>query len=63
MTEHTSKALKVLEDIENNGHALTKWENQFIDEIREKFDIYGDRAYVSTPQLEVLERIREDRVR
>lgn len=45
-----------LESIEEDGKNLTPWEEDFISDLRDKFDNYP-RVYLSERQADVLERI------
>lgn len=58
---NTETAKRLLTDIEINGHGLTKWENDFVDGLREKFEMYGDGTFVTDEQLYKLEQIAEQR--
>ena len=45
----------LLADAEAN--AETDWEMEFVSDINEKFEKYGDKMFISTKQIEILERI------
>lgn len=45
----------LLAEAENN--AKGSWEEEFCDGIRDKFDEYGDKMYLSERQEEILQRI------
>lgn len=40
--------------------ARTPWEKQFVADLQDRFDQYGDRMYLSDRQAEVLDRITGD---
>lgn len=45
-------------EIDEKGVNLTKWEEDFMDSIKEQ---YKERKYLSMKQMEILERIYADR--
>jgi hypothetical protein len=48
----------VLDIAESNARGA--WEEQFVDDLRAKFDEYGERMFLSDRQNEVLQRITGD---
>lgn len=44
---------------EAESRAVRDWDTQFLDDIRSKFDEYGDDMYLSELQFEQVERIAE----
>lgn len=42
---------------EAEDEAKGSWEENFVSDIRDKFDSYGDRMYLSEKQEEILKRI------
>ena len=46
---------ELLADAENN--ATSDWDMNFVDDLRNRYDKYGERMYLSERQLEILERI------
>jgi len=46
---------ELLADAENN--ATSDWDMNFVDDLRNRYDKYGKRMYLSERQLEILERI------
>lgn len=45
---------------EAEDRAKGAWEEQFVSDLRDRFDEYGSRMYVSDKQVEVLRRIAGD---
>lgn len=46
---------ELLADAENN--ATSDWDMNFVDDLRNRYDKYGERMYLSERQLEILRRI------
>ena len=46
---------ELLADAENN--ATSDWDMNFVDDLRNRYDKYGERMYLSERKLEILERI------
>ena len=46
---------ELLADAGNN--ATSDWDMNFVDDLRNRYDKYGERMYLSERQLEILERI------
>lgn len=44
---------------EAESNARGSWEENFVDDLRDKFDEYGDNMYLSDKQEEVLHRIAD----
>jgi len=42
---------------EAKDNASGSWEENFVDDLRDKFEAYGDRMYLSEKQEEILQRI------
>ena len=42
------------------SEASGQWEENFCDEMRAKYQEYGERMYISDKQLEILHRIAKD---
>jgi len=53
--DEVSEFEALLADAEAN--AVTDWEMEFVSDINDKFEKYGDKMYISTEQIETLERI------
>lgn len=54
MDENLKLAEHYLDTIETSGRNLTKWESDFVESVS---DQVGTKLFVSTKQLEILERI------
>lgn len=39
------------------GAALTAWENGFMDDLRKRYDRYGEKTMISEKQAAIIERI------
>ena len=48
----------LLDDAESN--AANDWEEGFVSDMKERFQLYGKRMYISAAQREHLERIADD---
>lgn len=48
----------LLDDAESN--AANEWEEGFVSDMKERFQLYGKRMYISAAQREHLERIADD---
>ena len=48
----------LLDDAESN--AANDWEEGFVADMKERFQLYGKRMYISAAQREHLERIADD---
>ena len=53
--DEVSEFETLLADAEAN--AVTDWEMEFVSDINDKFEKYGDQMFISTKQIEILERI------
>lgn len=54
MDENLKLAEHYLDTIETSGRNLTKWESDFVESVS---DQVGTKLFVSTKQLDILERI------
>lgn len=50
-----------LDSIQSDGHDLTEWEENFIDNLVQKREEWGERWLLTPRQEEVLERIYNER--
>jgi hypothetical protein len=59
--DNREKARKHLYQIDVHGRGLSKWELDFIEDLQDKFDTYGDNTLITDNVLDILERIEEER--
>lgn len=58
MTEKNFKMLKKIEaEVDKSWDDLTPWEQKFIEDILERFRMYGNNTLISGRQWEFIERI------
>lgn len=62
MSISNSTVVEWIEAIMANGVNTTVWEDDFIQDMQDKVERYGDRAIFTEKQIEVIERIYTNRV-
>jgi len=58
----TNKLIEWVEATIKNGVNLTTWEQEFIESMETKIEMYGDRTIFSKNMAEQIERIYTERV-
>lgn len=56
------EAKNLLDELDSVHARLTRWEQDFIIGLCDKFDTYGERAFVSEDMLKKLRQIAEQRL-
>ena len=60
MTQKEFNWLKRLEnEIDKHWDELTTWEKRFMEDLLERFNVYGERTLISKKQWEVITRVSE----
>lgn len=58
-TEECAWMERIENEVDKVWDDLTPWEQKFIEDILEKFRLYGDKTRISPKQWEILTRISE----
>ncbi|MBI4621063.1 MAG: hypothetical protein HY739_13030 [Desulfobacterales bacterium] len=60
MTQKEYNWLKRLEsEIDQHWDELTKWEKGFMEDIIERFNVYGEKTIISKGQWDIITRVSE----
>lgn len=57
-----AKAVQQIDEICRHGKDLTKWEEDFIESMQDKVEMYGDRVLFTESQIEVIRKIHTERI-